>query len=106
MAKKILPITTRTREIDATIKTILENPNLFVPMTVDNCLECIKKLPFNFYFMYSKFEGLYAVSNRPLDQETAIETDFSGANFTILDYTLESAMGRAIHYYYHSKVRD
>ena len=91
--------------LEATVKKYLDNKDLFVPLSLANLLECVNKMPFSIHFYFNKLTGLWLVSNMHEDSWSE-ETTFHGVNFTIYDLTLEIALARAVHRYYHLKIKD
>ena len=99
------PKSTHTSDIEQTIRDMHDSPNMPNPLGLENVIECLTRLPFNVTMYYNKIDGLWRVSNFDMDNWPK-NTSFFGVNFYIVDITLAQAIARAVHYYYHTKLKD
>lgn len=91
-----------------TIKQMLGR-EVIAPLSMRYLMDCFEKLPFSITIHFDKIFGRYLVSNEHMDcwKDETLDSNFSGANFTVIDRQLEMAMARAVHYYFHwSERRD
>jgi len=107
MARKIDPRTRDTDVIANTIKEMLGDKNLIAPVCITRLIDCVDLLPFSLTIYFDKVYGKWAVSNQDLVTiREHSKTDFNGLNFTVVEFTLEMALARAIHYYYHTEEKN
>jgi len=95
-----------SKVLDKTLKDILGLEYLLQPMSSENIISAIEKLPFTMHIIFSKITGKWICTNVGVDVAARTKTSFIGVNFTVTDFTMEKACARAIHYYYHLKIRE
>lgn len=91
--------------LEQTLKDLLGKEYLFQPMSAENVITAIEMLPFNLTIYFNKITGNWSCGNLE-DQVRDGATVYFGVNFSVTDYTMEKACARAIHYYYHLKLRE
>ncbi len=94
-----------SREESVLANTICEllGTSPIAPLSMRYLMDCFVKLPFSVSIYFDKIYGRYLVSNQHMDdwKDETLDSTFCGANFTVIDTSLEMAMARAVHYYFH-----
>lgn len=97
---------TDSEVLEQTLKELLGKEYLLQPLSAINIITAIELLPFTMLISFSKITGKWICSNGEIENPLKPRTDFAGVNFIVADFTMEKACARAIHYYFHLKLKD
>jgi hypothetical protein len=94
------------RVLSDTIREMLKK-ELRQPLDSANVIDCITMLPFQTLIYHDKIYGRWIVTNQHFDTiRASTKTTFSGANFMVVEPTFEIAAARAVHYHYHTRMKE
>ena len=101
------PLQTNDEEIlSQTIRDIMGNQDLAFPLATTNLFMAMERLHFSTHLYFNKMRGKWCFSSLPEEMWPAdFKSDFSGDDFTIVDYTAEKAIAKGVHYYYHLRIK-
>lgn len=101
---KVNPKSRTPEVLENTIREMLQKPKLFQPLFIGYLHDALEMFHFDVILIFSKRTGKYLVTNYAMNELRHFsETKYDGDQFIIVDHTIEMALARAIHYYYHSK---
>jgi len=104
---KIKPTSTNPDQLADTVRTML-GKKVVSPLSVNWLIDCVEMMPFSLVMKFDKIFGRYIVSNEDESEwpPEGLQSNYHGTCFTIVDLTLEMAMARAVHYYFHTEIRE